>query len=374
MAGLSGRVAGGFQRGLAEEMARQTLEAERARIAAAQEQSAALQQARFDEETRRTRVQEERNARLDAEAAGDRAEVRRVEGLRARGRSNMAGVVGMGLDPQDASRELAFTALNNDVDIPNGVMDVVNPKPEPLVTRTVAGPNGKPIIRGLTRRDLETGAYQEYQEPSAPPTPREPSYLTLVSPDGKQQQRVPDGQSANALLQQGWKLFDQVGARQTANNSLDPKAADDTRQQILQAAKDLLNHPGLDAFTGTTFNPQHGFGWYDDPIGGTDAASAKALYDNFVSLSALPNLEKLRGPLSDKDIEFIKAASTRAKPRSKDSDFRKELGSIIQKLEGSGGGTKQVTMQQLQAIAAKRGTTVEQEAQRAAAEGFTVIR
>jgi hypothetical protein len=128
-----------------------------------------------------------------------------------------------------------------------------------------------------------------------------------------------------------------------SQNAMDPKAAQDTRQEILSAAEALRNHGGRKSFTGTNFNPSHLFGWYDDPIEGTDAAGAKALYDNLVSLMALPNLEKLRGPLSDKDIEFIKSASSRLKPGAPDADFENELNAIIQKLQAAGGGAVNTT-------------------------------
>jgi hypothetical protein len=70
--GLSGRVAGGFQRGLVEEMTRQALEAARAQQVQMQERQLQMQQARLDEDLRRRQFDEGRIKRADqiAEAEG----------------------------------------------------------------------------------------------------------------------------------------------------------------------------------------------------------------------------------------------------------------------------------------------------------------
>lgn len=321
--GLSGRVAGGFQRGLVEEMTRQALEAARA-------QQAELERARLDESIR-------------SNQAGEGLRARQIDlgESELRERRNRAGVEDMttqrSLMDEDEDKR-AIDAMANDPNLPPQVRTIVG-----LKRRGISGISPDDLmdpeqkLQGDVKRagaiaDAQARAAARYRQPS--------------SAAQDQQWVVRNGQPVpipKGTAQPGDRPYDPVAERQTANNSLDPKAADETRQQILTAAQDLLKHPGLDAFTGTTFNPQHGFGWYDDPIGGTDAAGAKALYDNFVSLSALPNLEKLRGPLSDKDIEFIKSASTRAKPRSKDTDFRRELQAIVTTLSNAQGGGTQTT-------------------------------
>lgn len=137
--------------------------------------------------------------------------------------------------------------------------------------------------------------------------------------------------------QPGDTPYDEVGERQRAGqNALPPDQASQARADILSAAKALRTHKGLGSYTGTRFNLSHGLGWYDDPIAGTDAAGAKSLHDNLTALLALPNLEKLRGPLSDKDIEFIKAASSKLQKNMPDEAFAAELDGIIQKLEAGG--------------------------------------
>lgn len=231
------------------------------------------------------------------------------------------------LDSQDAARRDRNNAQGlEDMYRQREIMDAEN-APEPLVTKTV-NRGGKPVIMGLTRKQLEGGEFEEYREPRAPRAPERPQYIQVTGPDGKLRLMTPD-----EIRAQGG-----VDTAKAQANALPPEQANQTRSDILSAAKALRQHQGLGAFTGTKFNLSHGLGWYDEPIAGTDAAGAKALYDNFVSLSALPNLEKLRGPLSDKDIEFIKSASTRLKPGVNDSNFVQELDAIIQKLEAAGAG------------------------------------
>jgi hypothetical protein len=222
--GLSGRVAGGFQRGLAEEMARQTLELERAR-------QAQLQQAEFEEQKRRNVAQETRQAKLDASAEEERAEVKRIRGLQMRGRQNMAGVVGMGLDPETTRRELAFTALNNDSDIPGGVMEAIEPpKPEPLTTKTV-NVGGRPVIRGLSRADLESGSFEEYREPDKPAQGPQGSVQWVIGPDGKKAYRVP---------REGDAPYDEVADRQEKRTDQPSNYAIDAANRIVAKVDSIL--------------------------------------------------------------------------------------------------------------------------------------
>jgi hypothetical protein len=103
------------------------------------EQEVAERQRRFELDEQRMRSADEHNAwersrteRLDREesearvAAGDR------QAKADRGRSNMAGVIGMGLDPQTAKREIAFSSLNSGASVPSGVMEALTPERDPI--------------------------------------------------------------------------------------------------------------------------------------------------------------------------------------------------------------------------------------------------
>jgi hypothetical protein len=122
--------------------------------------------------------------------------------------------------------------------------------------------------------------------------------MTLVSPTGEQR-RVTDGQSVNALLSQGWKQFDPVAAR--ASNTADPAEAASITQTALDLTDRLERHPGIGAATGAY--EMRGFT--------QDAVDFNAIRDQLVAALALPNLGALKGPMSDKDILFVKQLATR---------------------------------------------------------------
>lgn len=112
-----------------EQIVKQRLEEQalQARIAE-RIQQAELEQRRLAEIESQNRWERDRATKLDDErrkaatAAADR------EGLETRGRRNMAGVVAMGVDPQTARREIAFSSLQSGANVPSGVMDMVAPK------------------------------------------------------------------------------------------------------------------------------------------------------------------------------------------------------------------------------------------------------
>lgn len=184
---------------------------------------------------------------------------------------------------------------------------LVDPITGEVVTPAKAGTSDDQewVIRGGVVTPIQKGTRQigdrPYQAPSQaqPREPREPNYLTLTSPDGKRQQRVVDGPQSNALLEQGWKLHDAVAARQAA--STDPIGADAITRSAVDLATRLFDHPGLSKATGAY-----------ELRGFTQAAiDANAIRDQLVAALALPNLGALKGPMSDKDVLFVKQISTR---------------------------------------------------------------
>lgn len=64
-------------------------------------------------------------------------------------------------------------------------------------------------------------------------------------------------------------------------------------------------------------------GW--DSISGSDAANAEIAIDNLVAKLTLPNLWVLKWPMSDKDIAFIKAASSKLDRNQSDASFERNL-------------------------------------------------
>jgi hypothetical protein len=272
----------------------------------------------------------ERQRQTDAQAAEERAAAQRQQ-------QNVAGVRGMmadgmagGLTP-DTAKTIGIMAFREGMDAPPQVEQMLAPKKRTVMQ--TAGPDGKPIQKAFTEDELIAGV-PEYQEPAKPERGPAPNYLTLVSPDGKQQQRVADGQSANALMQQGWKVFDPVAARQT--NAPDPSEAKQITDSALALAKRLYDpatkqsHKGIGPATGA---------WEMRGNWDQDAVDFNSIRDQLVAALALPNLAALKGPMSDKDILFVKQLATRLENR-KLSQPETELAitEAIQFLESTGGG------------------------------------
>lgn len=70
--------------------------------------------------------------KMDSEASAGRAAQADQAATEQRGRSNMAGVLAMGVDPQTAKREIAYSSLQSGASVPSGVMDTLTPDRDPI--------------------------------------------------------------------------------------------------------------------------------------------------------------------------------------------------------------------------------------------------
>lgn len=276
----------------------------------------------LDEDAARDRDEDRAlRARQIAGQEEERTEQRRVANMRRRGQSNMAGVIGMGLEPEAAKREIAFSALNNDADIPSGVMDAITP---PRVQRhavTVMGPNGRPIRRLVPESELEAGV-EEYRAPErGPAAPREPKQW-VIGPDGNQYHRVP---------QAGDRRHDPVAERQ-ARPTNDTEAID-TAREVQRIARSLRQHPGV----------RGAFGVVDSrlPTLRQSTADAEVLRNSLTSLLTLENTGKLKGVLSNADMEILRRASSTISPEMGDDAAIAELERVEQVMDKITRGTLQ---------------------------------
>ena len=94
--------------------------------------------------------------------------------------------------------------------------------------------------------------------------------------------------------------------------------------EALTSAEALLNHPGLEAATGTF----RGFAL----IPGSDGANFKANLETFVSQNVLPKLELLKGSMSDNDIKFIKQSAGALQRNQSEAQFKENLQGIVNTL------------------------------------------
>lgn len=177
------------------------------------------------------------------------------------------------------------------------------------------------VTRGGRPMQIPKGTAQPGDAPYQPPSqgqPREASYLTLVGPDGSQQ-RVQDGPAANALMAQGWKQYDAVAIRQQTGGS-DAEAID-TAQEIQRIATALRDSPGFSGAFGVVSSRM--------PTLRQGTADAEVLLNSLRSLLTLENTGKLKGVLSNADMELLRQASTTLAAQMSEPAAKAELNRLI---------------------------------------------
>jgi len=277
-------MAAGAARGLEEIVAQRILEQKLQQEIANRERQDAMEQARLNETMRNNDFDRKRTEKIDAANEADREEKRSTAKLMQRGRSNMAQVVAMGVDPETAKREIAFSALNSGSDVPGGVMEAITPPKVQKYAVTTPGPNGKPTRRLATEQELAEGV-EEYREPRAPQRPeRDPiaDHEAKLKLDAKYKQPG----AANPVAE-----------------------AQDTAREAKRIADALASHPGV----------KGAFGVLDArlPTLNQSTADAEVLRDSLTSLLTLENMGKMKGVLSDSDMKVLRqASSTIAAPMS----------------------------------------------------------
>jgi hypothetical protein len=153
-----------------------------------------------------------------------------------------------------------------------------------------------------------------------------PNYLTLIDGNGNQK-RVPDGQQANDLLGQGWRLFDAVAARSSKPEN--DKEAVDTANEAKRLASALVNHKGFGGVFGLA-------GSYIPTIN-QDTADGEQLLGSLQSMLTMENMGKMKGVLSDSDMKVLRQASTTLSNRMGDAAARAELNRVIEVMGRVGG-------------------------------------
>lgn len=96
--------------------------------------------------------------------------------------------------------------------------------------------------------------------------------------------------------------------------------AQEVRNQALDYVKQIESSPALSMSTG--------FSSFMTKIPGTQSFALKANLDSLIDLLAMENLDRLKGPMSDKDIQFLRNTATKLKLGLPTGEFKKELSSI----------------------------------------------
>jgi hypothetical protein len=124
-------------------------------------------------------------------------------------------------------------------------------------------------------------------------------------------------------------MGDKVDAAQTDKEKA-AQASRTTTESALATARRMATHPGLTKASGVVSSRLSGMS--------QDAADFDAMRDQLVAALAQPNLGALKGPMSDKDILFIKSLATRlSNTRMSDAETRTALAEAVTFLENKAG-------------------------------------
>jgi hypothetical protein len=191
--------------------------------------------------------------------------------------------------------------------------------------------------------------------------PAEKKPLVVTMPDGT----IKD---LNGVLPPGAVQYDPVAAR--SSKPANDKEAIDTANEAKRLASALVSHKG--------FGGAFGLAGSYIPTVRQDTADAEQLLGSLQSMLTMENMGKMKGVLSDSDMKVLRQASTTLSNRMSEGAARDELNRVVEVMGrvGAGdpdnGGGKVMTMAEAQALAAKRGVSVEEVIQRARAKGYTV--
>lgn len=301
-----GAMAGGaieqffVQRAMEERQAMldQAQQAEAERRATLESDRLALQQTEHADSQRNIGNEFARRTNLDAQAERDRQTELNKESDRANARKMLAQGAQAATTP-DAMRTIGIQAFGEGLELKPGILD--------------------PGAEARERTERDALLHQQELEQIA--AQGQQSRLTAGSrvdaAPAQQEWVIRNGQPtpiARGTAQAGDAPYDPVAARQT--NTVDPKEAEDTTRTALELTNRLDTHPGMGKATGA-------YEWRGFTQEATDF---NAIRNQLVAALALPNLGALKGPMSDKDILFVKQLATRLEnPRLSEDETRRAI-------------------------------------------------
>lgn len=268
-----------------------------------------LDQQRANETATQNKYDRERTDRLDAEHTAATTAKADQDATARRGRSNMAGVLSMGLDPATVKREIAYSSLNSGASVPNGVMESLDAPKAP----------GVHVVGGNLVDDSGKVVYAAPVKPERGP---QPEYEWVTGANGQPRQ------IRKGSAQQGDRPYEKPTG--TGSSAPNPQEAAATAAEVKRVAGLLKDHKG--------FNGAFGLVNAQLPTLRQDTADAESLRDALTSLLTLENMGKMKGVLSDSDMKIIRQASTSLNSRMSPESARSELSRVIQVMDRVGGG------------------------------------
>jgi hypothetical protein len=143
--------------------------------------------------------------------------------------------------------------------------------------------------------------------------------------------------ASEAEIQPGDTPYNAAAPEKAAAKAEATAGAEQTRRVAVSTIDRMLTHPGLSKSSGIISSKLSGLS--------QDATDFNSLRDQVVATLALPNLNLLKGPMSDKDIMFVKQLATRlSNENMSDAETVKALNEAKTFLAAPAGG-----MQRMQA-------------------------
>lgn len=192
-----------------------------------------------------------------------------------------------------------------------------------------------------TTSPIKLGAGETLYDPvsgkalfTAPAKPSDNKPVTEKTADGSVIQWNPETESWSTISVGGmtpyqqeqlaldWTKYQQ-GQQPDAEKQAKLEFAQQNKDSVIALANELLNDPNLPFAVGASaafVNPLTSSGAY------TTQRTIKQLIDTIAST----NLDKMKGAMSDKDIEFLRQIGTKLNKYMNIDDFKKELNKIIQ--------------------------------------------
>jgi len=111
------------------------------------------------------------------------------------------------------------------------------------------------------------------------------------------------------------------------------ESANDIKTMVITLANELKNSKSLKVATGLSY--------WTTKIPGTGAYSFGQTFNQLRDLLAMGNIDKLKGAMSDKDIEFLRNSATKLSLKLSTNEFVRELNNIITRFNNvsTGGNT-----------------------------------
>lgn len=331
--------AAGAARSLEELVAAQILKQKLQEEIANREQQTQIEQARLNETMRNNDFDRQRTEKIDAQNATDRQRGMDREDTERRGRSNMAQVIAMGVDPQTAQREVAFSSLNSGADVPSGVAKLLEGPPAPQkVQYTYTDPKtGRKSLRFANKDEVPEGGLDMGDEPQRPTAGPQPDYEWVVGKDGQPRQ------IRKGSAQPGDRPYEKGGSDKPAGPS--PYATERAGRTV----------QSVDELMGKVNRWTTGFGSLLANLPESDALDFESQLDTLKANIAFNELAQMReasktggalGAVSEREMQLLQstlgALNAKMKPESLKAQLQKVKESVNRWQEAQ--GVKPVTV------------------------------